>query len=578
MPPSPGGGPTPRMGGVTYSLISQTHDSYDGRRIEQINDLYAGGFEIMKKAQAYLPRLVGEGDERYAERLKIATYQPYFGQIVDQFVSDLFSQELHIAPAADADNKSTPGTPAPDTFYTEFLKNAERKGKKSRSFVNVLTDLCNSALKHRTALLCIDAPRPDDNEPPPINKADEEARGLDKYYVYECNLECLIDWETDEDDNLIWAIIRRREHRRPTPMARRDRTKESFTVWTIEPGGTAEWERWSITYDDNKPPHPDDPMSPDGAGTTSFKQIPIHCLELPKGLWVGNKIGPQALEHFRRRSSLIGSENRSLCAIPVAKLATETGAPGGVLPSEAQQDPNRGKDPVRRFNGAGYVTIGKDDSIEFAEPSGACYELVNEQLKELRDDMFAVNHQMAASVRTNSTALGRSGLSKMKDMEATQRILQALGKYVRDFAIEIFEAIAAARGDEINWAAHGLDTYEVDDRESVLEESISMDQVAIPSPTFRKLHKFAIAKKLVPTADPQVLDVIQKEIEDGVDGEEEMRGMMQDAQKDQIAAQQAQSQEVQKNPAGVQAPKAPGAKAPAAKGPPAPKAKPPQVK
>jgi hypothetical protein len=351
--------------------------------------------------------------------------------------------------------------------------------------------------------------------------------------VYELPIDQLIDWETDDDGKYIWAICYKTERKRPNPGASRKATTETFTVWTLGADGLAQWTRYQLTWSD-RPPRPEDDVPLLDSGATSFDQIPLYRLELPDGLWVGNKIGPQALEHFRRRSSLIGAQNDSLYAIPYAALGSEFGAPGGALSAERAQNPARGDDPVRQFRAMGALVMGKDDRLEFAEPTGGCYELVDKQLKELRDDMFAVNHQMAASVRVNSTALGRSGLSKQSDKESTSKVLVALGRLIRSFAVDVFRCISGARGDDIHWAAHGMESYDSVDRQALLEEAVSIAQVAIHSPTFRKLQEYDVARKLAPNATPQDLNAIRDEINDGVDGEQVIRDAEHEAKLDLV--------------------------------------------
>jgi hypothetical protein len=117
------------------------------------------------------------------------------------------------------------------------------------------------------------------------------------------------------------------------------------------------------------------------------------------------------------------------------------------------------------------------------------------------------------------------------------------------------------------WVPHGLDTYENEDREQLLEESIALQAVDIPSPTFRKEHAKRVARKLVPNMPPASIAKMDAEIEDGVDDQEALRSLEHDASVDEI-----------KNPPppaihGVQAPPAKGPKAPTAKPPKAPAVK-----
>jgi hypothetical protein len=543
---------------LTYGTLSQTSDEYDGQLLAELEALYKGGYAVTRQAKSFLPVLVGESDARYAERCKASSYQPYFGQIVDQFVSDLFGQPLSIKPAADAKDKNTPGVFPDEDFYSAFEKDADMRGK---SFVDVVEDAMRTALKKRVALVQIDAPKDSPGAPPPVSRADEDSRGSTRVYAFELPVDQLIDWECDDRGRFIWCILRKVECKRESPAASRDLIHETFTVWTVLDWSKSTWVRYGIRYPKDKPPKDDQIVPTEDAGVTSFARIPIIRLEMPDGLWVGNKIGPQAKEHFQRRSALVSAEYRSLVAIPYVKKGSEIGAPGEAMPAVAQTNPKRANHPVASFNSRGWLEMGSDDEVGFAEPAGGCYELVDKQLDGLKDAMFSVNHQMAASIRPTSSALGRSGLSKQKDQDSTGRVLRALGHKARMFAVEIYDTISDGRGEDVHWAPHGLDGYDSESREEILEEAISLDQVQIPSPTFRKIHKRMVAEKLLKNVDPETMATIVKEIEDGVDDEEDMRSIVTDAQKDAI-----------QNPQAPKAPtvKSPGVKTPSAKPPTAP--------
>lgn len=532
---------------LPYGTLKQTHPDYDGRLLDELEDLYVGGFRIIKHARRYLVRLVNEHTKRYEERCTTASYQPYFAQIVDQFVSDLFGQPLSVKPAADSDNPNTPGELPDEDYYTAFEKDADREGKL---FVDLMIDAIRTALKKRCALIAIDAPRPDDGFVA-VSKADEKATGADRLYAYEVPIEALIDWKCKRGGNEFeWAVLNTIEQDRATPRDTRAIVKETFTVWTLpDETSKAHWERYCIEYKDDKRPEENDPVRLEDEGDASFGRIPLLRLDLPEGLWVGNKIGPQAREHWQRRSALVSAMARSMVTIPFVKKGPEAPAIGGAIPAQITQDPYRGNKPVDRFQDDGWLEIGNEDEVGFAEPDGHCYELVGKQLDELRDAMFSVNHQMAASIRPGATALGRSGLSKQKDEDATARVLRALGHEVRQFAVRIYDFISEARGDNTHWTPHGLDAYSHEDREQVLEEGISVDQIAIPSVTFRKVYKKTVANKLLRgEVDPETLSTIFQEIEDGVDDEEELRGIKRDAEIDAIQNPQVPQVTVPKGP------------------------------
>jgi hypothetical protein len=502
---------------VKYGTLRQRNPAYCAERWEELGDLYVGGYALVDKASRYMPKFVGESRERYRERLSAASYLAYMGQIADYFVANLFGQELTLTQAADANDPTTPGAPASDDgFWSAFAHDADLRGTP---FVKVLRQVLTTALIKGKGLVVVDLPTPTEAAE---SLADEEASGATRGYAFEAAPEELIDWEPDDRGGFAWAILNRQIVRRASPEASRDRVVEEFKVWTLS-GDRAAWELFrTAPYRPNQPPKDDDEVPRAADGTTTFKQIPILELSVPAGLWVGNKLGVLAREHFQRRSALNAAENKSLFAIPYVKLGPEVTAPGAAMPAEVQQNPSRGRDPRGEFNRRGYVVLGKDDGIGFAEPAGTAYELVDKQLEKLVDEMFRVVHQMASSVSATKQALARSGASKGEDRRATEVVLGAYGALVRDFAKRIYDCLSAARGETVVWTTHGLDKFELEDRDGILKEALSLDAIAIPSPTFKKSYKTKIALALVGNVPPETQDVIREEIERGVEQEAEL--------------------------------------------------------
>ena len=537
---------------LTYGKLRQHHPDYDAERMAELHDLHAGGYQIAKNAEKYLPALVNEHDDRTRERRRTA-YLNYFGQVVEQFTSDLFAQPLSVQPAPDADNPSTPGELPDEDFYGAFESDCDMEGT---AFADLMKVTITQALVQRVAYVCLDAAAdPDDPSDKPATLAQEKAKGLGRIYAYDVSPQHVIDWKVGKGKrDLDWAVVRERAQERDNPEDVREKVTETFTVWRMG-AEFAQWERHVFEYDPKSPPKDEDRAKPPKSGKTSFRRLPLMRMVLPKGLWVGNKAAPPQLEHWQRRSALVSAENRSLVAIPYVKRGPEIGAVGGAQPSDTQEDPNRGRDPVGTSKRRGWVEIGADDELGFAEPAGHCYALTSKELDELKDEIFRVVHQMAASVKNSASSMGRSGASKQQDGKLTTLVLKALGHEIRQFAVRVYKTIAEARGEDVVWSPNGLDNYEVIDRESVLEEAISISQVAdaIPSETFHRLYVQQVAEKLVTGVDPRTLGTIKDELEKGIRDQRELTSLVLDAKKDAI-----------ENPEPPPAPAPPGAQPPKA--------------
>lgn len=498
----------------TYDILDRKHECYDESVYKELDDLYTGGYQILKNARRYLPQMVGENSDRYKERLAHASYIPYFCEIVDYFVSNLFNQDLTVTPPSDAENPETPGVFPDPKYYSHFARNSDRAGTP---FAEVIKLAFRDSIIYKRGVVTVDFPS---KENLATTMADEDLMGLaDAYVIYRPSCD-LRNWKKDHFGNYLWCVLKKSEETDYNPLSDKSVCKDVFKVWRMDQDGYAVWEEFTIEYDEKSPPQAKSEVSLTDSGKTKFKAIPVTILEVPDGLWVGNKVGTLAKEHFRRRSSLQSAESKSLHAIPVAALGSEIGSFGGALPSEAQTDPHRGDDPVGKFERQGYLVTGHEDSVYFAEPTGTAYQLVDRQLSELRDEMFRVVHQMAQGIATShGGALRRSGLSKMKDAEATVIILGEYGRLVRRFSERVYKTISEARGEDVTWVGRGLDTFEVDSRQEVIDEAIKIDLVNIPSQTFKTEYKTQLAYQILGNTHANIQQAIREEIRDGVETE-----------------------------------------------------------
>lgn len=493
---------------MRYELLNQQHDDYALDVWTELDELYEGGYRVEKNAARYLERQVNEGAKRYDARLRSCAYLNYMGPIVDSFVESTFEKSLVMTPPADATDPTTEGGETEGDYWQDFAKNCDRMGT---DFATLMRRTLTTALLMRRAYVQIDLPNVGDAAPQ--SALEEEELGANNAYAFERAPSELINWKRSDSGSFDWAITKTTRKERLDP-ADKMRTVEEFMVWRMS-GGFASWEKFEVDVSDKKKIEPTKDIPIASNGITSFKIIPIFMLELPKGLHVGNKIGPPQKEHFQRRSSLIAAQNKSLYAIPYVTLGPEIGGPQQPIPS-GTDDPNRGNDPVQQYKDNGFVVLGTGDTMGFAEPGGGAYSLVNDQLGQLVDEIHRISQQMAASVSATSTALGRSGASKQEDRSATGKILCALGFYVREFAVSIYRFIDTLRGDDTKWEAKGLDVFETEDRALVLQESTAAKEIFIPSVAFMKAYLLRLAVSLLGDPSHEMRKTIQDELDASV--------------------------------------------------------------
>lgn len=506
---------------MKYGQLKQTHPEYHGRAWAELDDFLAGGYRMEERAGHYLPQLVGETPQRYQERLKTAAYIGYVGRILNRFVANVFARNLVVTPDDAAAGAWDPG------FYELFAKDADRQ---QTPFAIMMRKALLMALLKQNHVIGIDTPTPSELgiEEPFTSRADEDRSGVTRVYLYDVPVESMLDWKREQDGSYRWVVLWRTINERESPRDSREEIVEEFKLWEMR-DGTAVWTIYRTEpYKQGESPKDEDDLIVHAQGVTTFPRIPLIPFDLPFDLWVGNQIGPIQKEHFRRRTTLVSSQNRSLYAVPLIRLGSEAPGMGGPIPAEVQMDPNRAQDPKESLAQKGYLVLGRDDDLSFPEPSGAAYALTYQQIRDLVDEMHLVVDQMAASIQATSTALGRSGESKRADRSSFEIVLSDLGERVRQFALKVYGAVAEIRDERIGWTVHGCDEFDVDDRDGLFSEAARFDMINIPSPTFRRAYATRLALKLVPDADPETKKVIQEEIRAGVEAESNMSALLRD--------------------------------------------------
>lgn len=502
-----------------FKILNTTHLDYDPTKVKKMCLLYEGGYDIMKHANMFMTKLTIESQNSYNERLQCAAYLPYLSQFIDQFSSSLFADDLIAKEASDANDQSTlGGTVENEDFYKIFAADCDLQND---SFHNFMKDTFTEALYSPCAYLGIDFSNTKE-EDQPINLLEEESRGLSRAYLYDIDPLSVIDWKCNEaNQKYDWVKLRNLKIIQPDPLQPAMKQIE-FKVWTMN-GDVAHWALYqSKPIALNKEFRENDDVPLVDEGDTSFREIPVFALCIPCGLHLGEKLGPVCEEFFQRRSFLVSNMNKTCVSIPYIKLGPEISAPGEALPSDVQANPNRGNRLRMQLSDQGYTVVGKDDDVGIAEAHGYSHELADKQLTELREQMHQVVQQMAQAVTRNKQAMGRSGASKQEDRHATEILLTAYARVIKDFVKELYICISAARGESVVWAIQGLSTFVSEDRDTIIAEvtAVAGQQPILdmlPSETFHKKYLLRLAIALAGTVSPEEEATIQEELEDAIE-------------------------------------------------------------
>jgi hypothetical protein len=468
------------------SILNQKHDAYDADLWGDYDALYAGGKKFFDRVRRFLHQHPNEPALVYLNRIKEAHYRCYHGGIIDYFASFLFQSSLVVR----ARKEGSDVVIDPDPFYGEFKEDCDARDNDIHVF---LRSRVIEAMNKKVSWWVVEMPEPPDEISVETLKEWKD-QGLDKARVRALGAEQVLDWEVDEDGHMTWAIVQSVRIVRPTPGDKRKIVIERYDVYDRE-----FVEHFELQYEKNKKPSKDIDVPSISKKAHGFGTVPLVNIDVGDSLWLANRVASPQIEHFRLSNALTWGIRRTCYAMPVFKLL--------------DQD----KPPTM---GPGYyIMIGKDESFEWAAPPGAPYQAIREEVKDQKDEIFRVVHQMAMGVDNNAAAVGRSGKSKEVDQAAVKVVLSALGQIVRESVERTYSLLSDGRGEKYEWAIEGLDCFVDVDLTELVTSATMLQMLSIPSPTFQREIKTRVALAAVPDAEQASKDDIRQEIEDNVTDE-----------------------------------------------------------
>jgi hypothetical protein len=493
----------------TYKKLNQKHPEWDGPYWRRCRALYAGGKKLLKDQEVLrdiFPPHLNEKLDVYDERCRRAYYIPYAGEVVDMITSATFSEDI----AMEAE-------PAADEWYAEWAKDVSPPGGARQTLQQFLKEQVTTALLCKRAWTLIDLPTMDDvvkQGAPLVNApagslAEQEKLGLLDAYACPIDPEAVWDWECDRDGRLLWILIHYKSAARDGIEGDRDTITERWMYYT-----PTAWQRYELVYKRTHPPTDPTEVPMVAEGAHSFGAVPVIRMELPDGLWAMGKIESIAVAHMNKRNALSWAQYKSL--FPV--LTHFAGPPDVTNP--ITEDPDR---MLNQVIGQGHVTqLGDRDRLEYVGPDTAAYATAAQDLKDLRDEMHRVVHQMAMAVDNSAAALQRSGESKQVDQQSTAIILREFGKIVREHAIEIHDMVQAGRQDKaVVWSVEGMDGYSDTTVDTLVSMGQTLELIPIPSATFQREWKIQIARRVLgDSVNEDKLEDIRKELEANITNEQ----------------------------------------------------------
>lgn len=468
----------------SFRQLRRTHPDLDLDRVRLHSDLFAGGQQFHRNIERYLLRNEAEPSSVYKRRCERAFYIGYVAPIIQYFASFLFSSPLEFN-----------SDPEPDLFYGDFKENVDKRGTKNGTDLDqFLRHAFVDACKHRSAFIRIDFPEP--GSVPVASVAEWQSAGMGQATLAHVHVDKIRNWLRGPDLEWMWVLEYDCREELLEVTDEQVTTTETFTLWRA--GGAHQ--RWQAVYPKGKPPSPEDQVPEVDAPDTPIGGIPIVEMKLPQELYVMDLMADGQLEHFRKSNALSHAIDRTCFAMLWAKLKDQRKLP--------------------RIGSDYYGILGIDEEIGYVAPPDAPFTMIQDYASKLKDELHRVSHQMAMGVENNAAAIGRSGQSKLADNTATEIVLGAFGRVVREAVEKLLDLISRGRGEDLNWSVGGMDNYRIPDAEHIVATALTSDQLQIPSVTFRKEMFTKVAFAILPEADEPTKQAIRDEIEAGVHPED----------------------------------------------------------
>lgn len=509
---------------MQYQLLNQRNYDFEELHIRKLQLLYVGDPEIKRYARMFIPKLNMETNNAYNDRLQWAVYTNYMANIVNNYITNLYSKPLTVVPATE-DGADTPigdiDKNSGGKIYQEFAKNADGGGN---SLANILKLITRESMVTGKGYIGVDFPAPEEAVPDDLSVADAERLGINQPYTYHIPTLNVVDWSCDDFGRYNFVIIKTTEVKRESVEAT-PKAVIKFKVWKKLPVGVT-WEDWEIETEIKKDGSIKEPKAEAecklvAKGAVDFKEIPVLCLDMPAELSIGNLIGDKCASVYCRYTTLVSATARNLNPILVYQQGHEYTEPGrgGIKMSTLGSNPNRAQQAFKDAVNKGMTPTGPEDKIYWAEPEGNAYKIIQEQIEKDVDEMSRITHQQAQSLQAGIGAQGKSAVSKMMDHQERDMVLMAYGQLVKEFASKLYNLISNARGEDINWQPMGMADYKTVDRTQLLAEATQISAIAgqIGSTTWKKANMTRIALDYEPNLDPQTQQIIKDEIGKSVD-------------------------------------------------------------
>lgn len=447
--------------------------------------LYKGGTDLDLLTPKLIQAMSSEvrNPRQYQDRLKRArlAYTPHVSTCIDQARNQLFTYPIKIA-SLDRDEQGKPL--ALDPFYSDFAESCSTSGKSLQAF---LAERFTQALVVGRAFWLVRVISSTEEVPTNMTVKEWKEAGFDRGWLEAVDAENILNWETDEHDELRWVVIHHCKEIQAGPFSpvMVQETWQHISRETIE--------TYQVEYPLGKKPK-DSQLIGSTIEANRFGRVPLVDLSFDDS--------DLALMPRAHRTQIHHWDLATGFSLATAR----TQLPRTVLNSDMTPSP---EDSERAASDA-HIRIGTEDKISYLSPNADSFESQRELLKDIKRDIYTLCH-FAGYAQEEPKERARSGAAREIDSGMTESALQSFGIAVKEAAQKTFNLLALVRQEPPRFDITGLDTFTVAIKGMTIEAATSLLNLDLPSSLKREVKK-VLRQKVLPGVAVTVAEEIDQEI------------------------------------------------------------------
>ncbi len=202
--------------------------------------------------------------------------------------------------------------------------------------------------------------------------------------------------------------------------------------------------------------------------------FPIKTLTFPPELCIGDQLLDLCLEFFQVRAGINWKFQSVNFSMPIVEMP----------PSVESVDELIGKN--QKFGDGYYLAVPAGTRITSLDMGGGGIPIAVNYLEKIANDILSQLQQISTSAASSSSGLGRSAEKTREDRKPEVSMLEVTGMEINQFADQILDCCAIARGENIDWKVDGFNNYLGEGVTEMLADIELMLKEAVNVPSLRR--------------------------------------------------------------------------------------------